>query len=594
MSRSSERAQPQSRGQARGQTRPHVLAAALLLGAALFGALSFGAWAWHIAGKGGRALAQYFFARQDMWVLDGYAVALALLAIWAWTLRTRQQTARRPANVQALVLLLGIAAVVVLARLGRDLVFHGYSPSRDELMVEMAGAYLADGRIGWPITPDWMPYRRALQPEFYSPYGADTHWTAVYLPVHAAIRAVFVRFGDAALAAPITLGIGLLALWQIAQRLLPNRPDAQAVTMVMALSSVQLLATAMTPYAMTSHFAFDMLWLMLVLRGGKLGHGLAAVVALLAAGLHQWHFPLLFMAPFILWLFARRNWGAGIFHALVCIAMMLVWARLWPMLLIHEVGPPPLSDIHRTNGIVDKIESLFGRLDSWQPLLNNARLLAWNNLLLLPLAVLSLFAVPWRALFRDPPIILPLLLAAGLGMGFALYQGYGWGFRYMHGGIGALALLAGFGWSAVTRPGDRAAGRLLAGATLVSLVAGAWLLHDTERFVRGYARSMAAIRAAPADVVLVDIRGGYYMTDLVRFNEGRLGHPAVMALSMLSRRQLDELCATRRVAIADRTLFWPLGVHVISPVFPGSEYVQARRAYLAKIGCGKVIAPVSR
>jgi hypothetical protein len=193
--------------------------------------------------------------------------------------------------------------------------------------------------------------------------------------------------------------------------------------------------------------------------------------------------------------------------------------------------------------------------------------------------------------FREPSIVLPLSLAAGLGMGFALYQGYGWGFRYMHGGIGALALLAGLGWTAVVRPGDKKAAQLLGLATIVSLIAAVWLLFDTERYVRGYARTMTAIRAAKADVVLVDIRGGYYMTDLVRFNEGRLGHPPVMALQMLSYQQLDKLCATRRVAIADRSLFWPLGVHQVSPVFRGSEYVQARRDHLASIGCGRVIAP---
>ncbi len=79
----------------------------------------------------------------------------------------------------------------------------------------------------------------------------------------------------------------------------------------------------------------------------------------------------------------------------------------------------------------------------------------------------------------------------------------------------------------------------------------------------------------------VDIRGGYYMTDLVRFNEGRLGHPAVMALQMLSYSQIDKLCATRRVAIADRSLFWPLGVHQVSPIFRGSDYIEARRDHLA-------------
>jgi hypothetical protein len=566
------------------------LAAALLLGAALLGGLSYGTWFREIVGKPYRALAPYFFVRQDMWILDGYVVALVLLAAWAWNLKGGGQM-RRPGGGQAFLIFLCIAAAVLIARIGRELVFHGYSPSRDELMVEMAGSYLSQGRIGWPIPPDWLDYKRALQPEFYSPYGADTHWTAIYLPVHAGIRALFIWLGDRALAAPVTLGIGLLALWQVARQLMPSRPDAQAVTMVMALSSAQLIAMAMTPYAMTSHFAFDMIWLALLLRGGKLGHGLAAVVALLAAGLHQWHFPLLFMAPFILWLLARRNWRAALFHGLVCVAMMVVWARLWPMVLVHEVGLPPVTDIHRTNGILDKIESLFGRLDSWQPDLNNARLLSWNNIMLLPLALLAFCAPNWRRVFHEPSIVLPLALAAGLGMGFALYQGYGWGFRYMHGGIGALALLAGFGWTAVVRPGDKKAGQLLAVATFVSLIAAGWLLYDTERYVRGYARTMAAIRAAKADVVLVDIRGGYYMTDLVRFNEGRLGHPPVMALQMLSYPQLDKLCATRRVAIADRSLFWPLGVHQVSPVFRGSEYVQARRDHLASIGCGRVIEP---
>ncbi|MBO9581300.1 MAG: MFS transporter [Sphingobium sp.] len=574
----------------RAHTRPRLWALTLFLGAALIGCLSYVTWLWHIAGKSYRSLAPYFFARQDIWVLDGYVAVLALMAIWAWNLKS-PGAVRRPGGGQALFILLGIVAVVLAARLGRDLVFHGYSPSRDELMVELAGDYLSQGRIGWSIPPDWLDYRRALQPEFYSPYGADTHWTAIYLPVHAAIRALFVRLGDAALAAPVTLGVGLLALWQVARRLLPNRPDAQAVVMVMAFSSTQLIATAMTPYAMTSHFAFDMVWLMLVLRGGKLGHGLAAIVALLAAGLHQWHFPLLFMGPFILWLLARRNWRAALFHGFVCIAMMVVWARLWPMLLVHEVGPAPITDAHRTNGIWDKIESLFGRLDTWQPGLNNARLISWNNIMLLPLAFLAVFAPNWRRAFKEPSIVLPLLMVAGSGMGFALYQGYGWGFRYMHGGIGALALLAGFGWTAVVRPGDKKAGQLLAFATIASLLAAAWLLFDTERYVRGYARSMAAIRAAQADVVLVDIRGGYYMTDLVRFDEGRLGHPAVMALHMLSDDQIDRLCATHRVAIADRTLFWPLGVHQVSPVFPGSDDVQARRDHLAQIGCGKTIRP---
>ncbi len=453
------------------EDRLRALTLALALGSAMVLALSLTSWWWHIAGRDTRGLAEYFFARQDMWVLDVQAVALGGLAFWAWMLRRPDASTGRLA-AKGWAIPLAILLVVLVSLWGRQFVFHGYSASRDEVMVELAGAYLAQGRPGWQIPPEWAPFQRAMMPEFYSPYGADTYWTAIYLPVHAAIRALFMRLGDAALAAPVTLGIGLLLLWHIARKLMPGRTDGVLVTMVMALTSTQLVATAMTPFAMTSHFTFNLAWLALVLRGDRLGHGLAAIVALLAAGLHQWHFPLLFIGPFILWMAANRRWGAALFHALICLAMMVVWARLWPMLLTDLIGPPPPTDIHRTNGIMDKLGSLFGRLDSWQPLLNNARLVSWNNLLLLPLAGLSILGVRWRSLLRDVPVTVPLLLGAIAGMGLALFQGYGWGFRYMHGQLGALCLLAGLGWSAAVARGWRLPMRLIAASALFALLSG--------------------------------------------------------------------------------------------------------------------------
>lgn len=568
--------------------RPFALAIALVLGGLLCLALSYGGWLWHIRGVAARGVAEYFLARQDMWVLDVQAVTLALtgVAIAAWH---RKQPTPQARELTDWPILLGILLAVLAGWIGRTLVFHSYSPSRDELMVEMAAAYLADGHIGWAIPSEWLDFHRAIQPEFYSPYGANTHWTSIYLPVHAAIRAAFVWLGDGDLAAPVTLGAGLLALWNVARRLMPDRRDAVIVTMVMALTSAQLIATAMTPYAMTSHFAFNMIWLALLLRGGALGHGLAGLVALIAAGLHQWHFPLLFIGPFILWMVANRRLGPAAFHILVAVAMMLLWARLWPMLLSDIVGAAPPSDIHRTNGIVDKIESLFGRLDDWQPLLNNGRLIAWNNLLLLPLAGLSLLAVRWRGLLREVPIILPLIIGVVAAMGLALFQGYGWGFRYMHGQIGALCLLAGLGWRAVVPEGARGPMWLMIGAAGFSLLSGLWLIQDSERYVRGYARTMDAIRASNADVVLIDIRGGYFMTDLVRFDEGRPASPVIMSLGMVTREQMDALCAKHDVAIMDRHQFWALGVHAVPPRFKGSEYVQYRRDYLASIGCGRPV-----
>lgn len=576
--------------------RPWLLALSLVLGAAVVGGLYYAGRVRQMTEKPILEPSTYFFVQQDMGVLAAYAVALALMACWVWSQRAMVWRPRGRAPSRAPWILIAIVLVVVAARLGRLLVFHDYSVSRDEVMTQLASAYLSQGHIGWQIPAQWLPYQRAMVPEFYSPYGANQYWTAVYLPVHAAIRALFLRLGDPDLAAPVTLGIGLLVLWQIARKLLPGRSDAQAVVMIMALSSAQLIATAMTPFAMTSHFTFNLIWLALVLRGGKLGHGLAGVVALLAAGLHQWHFPLLFIGPFVLWLALSRRWGAAIFHALVCVAMMLVWAKLWPLLLVHAVGPPPPVDAERTNGVFDKILSLFDRLGgSWRPLEDNARLLAWNNLLAVPLALLSLISVRWRSLFRAPSIVLPLMLGVLIGMGLALYQGYGWGFRYMHGQIGSLCLLAGFGWATVVPQGDTKRFRLVNAATLISLLAGIWLLATTEHYARGYARTMAAIRASKADVVLVDSRGGFFIYDLVRLDHGWPNRgPAVMAMNMLSIEQLDQLCAKHSVAIMDYSQFWALGVHRVPLRFQRDAYMREERDHLTAIGCGQpVIAPAN-
>ena len=90
----------------------------------------------------------------------------------------------------------------------------------------------------------------------------------------------------------------------------------------------------MTPYAMTGHFALNMVWLALVLRGGAIGHGSAALVALVAAGLHQWHFPPIFIAPFILWMLLARRWSVAAFHTVTLVAIIILWAKIWPAFLL--------------------------------------------------------------------------------------------------------------------------------------------------------------------------------------------------------------------------------------------------------------------
>src|SRR3546814_5503078 len=77
---------------------------------------------------------------------------------------------------------------------------------------------------------------------------------------------------DPELTSPLFLAVGFGALWHIARKLFPGRPDAVLVTLLLAFSSTQLLVMSMTAYAMTAHFALNMVWLALFLRNDWKGH----------------------------------------------------------------------------------------------------------------------------------------------------------------------------------------------------------------------------------------------------------------------------------------------------------------------------------
>jgi len=549
----------------------------------LAGALCLTLWAlgtflWHVTYRHGVSLAVILLLDQDLPALLGALALMTLAAPWAEGkgFHLPSPTAR---IVVPLVVLLGLAAWA-----GHYALFQDYAISRDEEVARFAAAYMREGLFARPIPTEWEPYRRAIMPEFFSPFGAADYWTAAYLPVNSAIQALFWQLGDPNLAGPVLLMTGLIALWRVALRLMPDRPDAVWVTLLLGLSSSQLWVTAMTPYAMTGHFALNLVWLALVLRGGRLGHGAAGLVALIAAGLHQWHFPPLFIAPFILWMLLARRWGAAVFHALTLVAIVIIWAKLWPGFLLHALGAP--ADVRPSAGVADKIGSLFERLgDRWQPLVNLSRYIAWNNVLMVPLAALGVAAMRWRTMLRGREIALPLALGCVAGCGLALAQGYGWGFRYAHGFIGPFCLLAGLGWARFRPQG---AMRPLFIGLLITILSSGFLVWRTYEFVAPYAASHRLIDSSEADVVLVDPRGGLYVTDLVRGRNGVPGRPMVMNLGMLTLDQVDELCRNYVVQLFERADFRPLGVPLARWNLGRMDVL---RAHMKEAGCDKPVQP---
>jgi hypothetical protein len=534
---------------------------------------------WHFTFGHGRTVEHVLFLDQDFAALLVGVAGLILLSLFL------KGTDWRVPEPRARIVVPLILLCALWSWAGHYLVFGDYVLSRDEESVLFASGYMRDGLLARPIPPEWMDYRRAIMPEFFSPFGAATSWGSAYLPVNAALRTVFGLLGDPNLSGPVLLIIGLAALWRVALRLFLGRPDTVWVALLMALGSAQISVTAMTPYAMTGHFALDILWLALVLRGGTIGHGAAALAALVAGGLHQWHFPPLFIVPFILWMLVQRRWGVALFHAIVLVAIVGLWAKAWPAFLIAHLGAA--ADVRPSAGVGDKMGSLLRRFSNkWEPLFDIARFLAWNNLLLVPLAALGAARARWRTILRGGAgsIVLPLTLCCLIAFGVALHQGYGWGFRYAHGFLPAFCLLAGYGWIALDARSLRPA--LLGTALSVGLVL--FLAVRAHGYVAPYAASDRLIHRTDADVVLVDSRGGVFATDLVRTDHGVPGRPVVMSLAMLTPAKLDALCARYDVALFDWRAFRALGVR---PARWQNGWPALLRAHLDRIDCGRVIIP---
>ena len=180
---------------------------------------------------------------------------------------------------------------------------------------------------------------------------------------------------------------------------------------------------------------------------------------------------------------------------------------------------------------------------------NLLRFVAWQNIVLVPLALLA-----WPAVRRGDGIARPL--AAGLLLTLAAmlvllpWQGLGWGYRYWHGLIGSLCLLAGYGWISVAAEARRRHFVLVVG-TAVSLVAMVPIqLAFAHDYAAPRARAYALIASADADVVLV-VPAEDLFDDLVRNAPDLSNRPKVMDLRRLDAIRVRALCRRYRVALFD-------------------------------------------
>ena len=466
-------------------------------------------------------------------------------------------------------------AVLCFVGVGTYLFHHAFALSLDEFLAEFQTAIFRDGRVMVPLSDRWNDYVGGLQPRFLYHDTDGQAWMADYRPVYAAIRAAFSLAGIEALTNAVLTALSVLLVAAVSRRLWPDRLDAPVLAAILLASSPQVLFMGMSAYAWVGHLFFNLLWLLLFLRDDRIGHGLAALVGVLAVGLHQIHAHPLFVLPFMFGLLQQRRWPLAAFYATSYTAAIALWGG-WHDVATHLHAGVQLDSIAASSGWNYLYRGTanaqdFGLLSFVFMWTHLSRFVAWQNPILIVLAASCLACWP-----RLPPVMRQLALGCILIVVAHLIvmpNGmHGWGYRYLHGVMGSFALMATFGWIHLTSgdgprvpiPAARWAAAVFTLATLV--IAIPLRAVQVEGFVRPMAAASRHIASLDADIVLVDHLTVWFGNDLIR-NDPLLGpgRPKVLGLVYLSTGQIEALCdgGDTRVVVVDYDDLAHLGVELV-------------------------------
>jgi hypothetical protein len=512
------------------------------------------------------SISDVFFVRQDIVALLAAAIILSVIARMSVRTDGAARLATAPPRLAIVALATGCGLV---AWAGTFVVYDNFALSMDEFMARFDAVIFARGRLFGELPAAWAGYKSALQPIFQIDTPSPVHWSSSYLPVNAAVRAAGRLVGLESLVNPLWTALGVFATWAVGRRLWPERPGTAFAAAILAATSSQVLVNGMTAYAMPAHLALNMVWLWGFARGGRAGHATALAAGIAATGLHQLVFHPLFVAPFVLQLWLDRRWRLALLYTAAYALIGLFWASWWNLAFAVMGFGQPVSQMGADGLAIRALGLIAGRELGDVALMarNLARFVAWQNPFATALAVLGAVAA-FRAKGMMRALLLSIVVTTVAVAVILPFQGHGWGYRYLHGVIGTMGLLAAWTWDRLTAGLDpaerRAAEGGFAAVALLSMLAAlpthAWQVHS---FVTPYARAAAAIARTDADVVLVDERGIWYGQDLVRNDPFLRNRPVVLRLADLNDKQRAAFCTRYKIAIYDRNDAADTGVRLI-------------------------------
>jgi hypothetical protein len=499
-----------------------------------------------------------FLLRQDLPVTLALALLFALAAPFAARYRnlgTLFKFAPRDVRFAAL-------AVVVVSLIGFQAILWGRDFSRDEQMASFDARTFAAGHWIGTIPDVWLGFRVALNTVFMDSGLSGAAWASDYRPVNSALHAIGEIAGYAHIVGPLAGALGLWATWRCARLLWPGAAGGEAITVsvVMLVLSPQFLLNAMTAYAMAPLLALNMVWLLLVWRDRAMAHAGALGIGFLATGLHQILYHPLFAFPVAAVFLVQRRWRLAAVYALAYPLFIVFWEAFsgmradWAGLAPTAAGvTPPATDI--ASGLIGQVEQLAAgfSLDSFSvQAANLVRLLSWQHLAFLPL-FLAGGVRAWRTRnMRLFTLVAIVALTVALKLVLRPEQGHGWGYRYLHGALGAMCLLCGAGWIELRKRGLAP----VRGFVLISLLTLATILplrfYQAHAFAGAFARPALAAARSGATVVIVDNLAAPFAQDIVVNDPFVRNRPVMLLASSITPSQVAALCRDHRIATVDR------------------------------------------
>ncbi len=444
-----------------------------------------------------------------------------LVAAFVWFRKNARPAETRNQDVDLGRGLCLTAAVIVfaIAAIGTQTVSHDYALTADENLADFQAKIFLRGKIQAEVPPAWVDAVRVLKPTYVDYFPSTHSWNATYLPVYAAMRAVFQSVGLQTLLNPFLAAVTVLALYGAARNIWPESKTNALVAIGLLGSSSQFLLMSMTAYAMPAHLALNTIWLWLYSRPDRRRFYLAPLVGVLAIGLHQPIVHALFALPFLLRLVWQRRWRPVVIFAVIYFAGCVLWF-LW-----RE---------HYQAKSSGGVGSVFKFLNPRMPVIQSMNLLliiAWASLATPLLAFLGA-----KQFFKEQPIVQDAILSCALTFifyfVFYLDQAHGWGYRYFYGALSCFMIVAVAGFNRLSiLVGERSAQTfVLAGVAMSIFVQLPLRCWQAETFVRPYARTAAVIHAMHEDIVALDARDAWYSADLIRNDPFLEKRPIVVSL----------------------------------------------------------------